>query len=495
MQIDEIHQNAKSMTTTLQAKLDNSVNSVEYLHLLTTKQLEQRNKVPLNYVEMLQKSEDGNYFALDRKSVTPTLSQERANLMGSVLALKETNILHEMEAVLLLSEYFKLIYKEHKNFAWVYYYSKNHFTVLYPYICSKDFQFSTELEKLPFYQYATPQHNADAKLFFTPLYKDAIGKGLMLTIGKPVYDGNEFMGTVDVDITLNHIDNLLAQLDNLDFKSLIYNQDHQILGSNNIISDFERSKIYKVDDYLPKEILERSETFHNIKYLDGKYVYKKQLGKSPIYFVYYIDAYIIWFQSFLMLLPLLITMILVILLLLLYRRLKYESLVLKEQSIRDHMTGAYNRRYFFDVAEKIFLKAKRIEKNIAIVMTDIDDFKIINDNYGHSAGDEAIIEMKEIFERNLRESDLFARFGGEEFCIILDDISKEDAQKLMEKIRKEFEVNVIVYGYHKFSYTVSFGIAYGMLETLEDMISLADKALYRSKENGKNIVTTYTTYS
>jgi diguanylate cyclase (GGDEF)-like protein len=162
---------------------------------------------------------------------------------------------------------------------------------------------------------------------------------------------------------------------------------------------------------------------------------------------------------------------------------------IKDMANKDFLTGAYNRRYFFDSGEAIFLKAKRKEKPIAVAMIDIDNFKNINDTYGHDVGDIAIKEIKKILDKNLRASDLMARFGGEEFCIVLEDISEEDVKKLFEKIRKDFEHNVIDANTAEIKYTVSFGIAYGLLDSLEDMVILSDAALYESKENGRNKVT------
>ncbi len=156
---------------------------------------------------------------------------------------------------------------------------------------------------------------------------------------------------------------------------------------------------------------------------------------------------------------------------------------------KDFLTGAYNRRYFFDSGETIFSKAKRKEVPIAVAMIDIDNFKKINDTYGHDVGDVAIKEIKKILDRNLRQTDLMARFGGEEFCIILEDISREDVAMLFERIRKEFEDNVIDIKDITIKYTVSFGIAFGLLDSLEDMVNLADAGLYDSKENGRNQVT------
>jgi diguanylate cyclase (GGDEF)-like protein len=162
---------------------------------------------------------------------------------------------------------------------------------------------------------------------------------------------------------------------------------------------------------------------------------------------------------------------------------------IRNMANKDFLTDAYNRRYFFESGEAIFLKAKRKDRPIAVVMLDIDLFKKINDTNGHDIGDIAIKEIKIILDKNLRVSDLIARFGGEEFCIVLEDISEENTKKLFEKIRKAFEDNVIDVDEEKIKYTVSFGIAYGVAGSLEDMVKLSDDALYDSKENGRNQVT------
>ena len=155
---------------------------------------------------------------------------------------------------------------------------------------------------------------------------------------------------------------------------------------------------------------------------------------------------------------------------------------------KDFMTGAYNRRYFFDSGNAIFLKAKRKKDSLAVAMLDIDKFKNINDTYGHDVGDIAIKEVKKILDKHLRSSDLMARFGGEEFCILLEDINEEDTKKMFDRIRQEFEDNVMDANGIKITYTVSFGIAYGIFDSLEDMVKVSDEALYHSKENGRNQV-------
>ncbi|NOR58623.1 MAG: diguanylate cyclase, partial [Sulfurimonas sp.] len=161
---------------------------------------------------------------------------------------------------------------------------------------------------------------------------------------------------------------------------------------------------------------------------------------------------------------------------------------IKDMANKDFLTGAYNRRYFFDSGESIYGKNKRKESPIAVAMIDIDKFKNINDTYGHDIGDIAIREVKKILDKNLRISDLMARFGGEEFCILLEDITLENTKLLFEKIRKKFEENVIDADGTKISYTISTGIYFGFSDSLEEMIRLSDKALYTAKESGRNRV-------
>ena len=160
----------------------------------------------------------------------------------------------------------------------------------------------------------------------------------------------------------------------------------------------------------------------------------------------------------------------------------------RDMANKDFLTGAFNRRYFFDSGEAIVLKAIRENKNVAVAMFDIDKFKNINDTYGHDIGDIAIKEVVSILNQNLRHSDLMARFGGEEFCVLLDNISKDDLITLFEKIRVSFENNILEVGDKKFGFTVSIGVYYGLNNNLEYMIKKADDGLYYCKNNGRNQV-------
>ena len=160
----------------------------------------------------------------------------------------------------------------------------------------------------------------------------------------------------------------------------------------------------------------------------------------------------------------------------------------KDLANKDFLTGSYNRRYFFESGEPIYAKAKRKEAPLVVAMIDIDKFKVINDTYGHDVGDVAIKAVKKVLDDILRNSDLMARFGGEEFCILLENITIDDTKKLFEKIRAAFESNVIKIEDLEISYTVSIGVCYGLENSLEDMIKVSDEALYDAKNSGRNRV-------
>ena len=166
--------------------------------------------------------------------------------------------------------------------------------------------------------------------------------------------------------------------------------------------------------------------------------------------------------------------------------LKNSELKLENLSVTDTLTQIHNRLFLDKVLKKQHYRLLRNDERCSIILMDIDYFKKINDRYGHLTGDKVLKELSKLIESNLRESDTFGRWGGEEFMIITPHTSKEDARVIAEKLRKIIEN-------HSFSdiehVTVSFGVTECSKEhTLDTDISLADKALYLSKQNGRNRV-------
>ncbi|WP_448516928.1 diguanylate cyclase [Pseudothermotoga sp.] len=158
------------------------------------------------------------------------------------------------------------------------------------------------------------------------------------------------------------------------------------------------------------------------------------------------------------------------------------------RSITDPLTGLYTRWYFLQRLREEFERVKRYGGNFSVVMADIDDFKKVNDTYGHRIGDEVLKFIASIMRSYTRTTDIVGRYGGEEFILILPNTDKESAALVCQKILH----GMIAMNPFDFRVTMSFGVAgYPEDEVLEpdDLVGLADKAMYTSKERGKACVT------
>ncbi|NOR40281.1 MAG: diguanylate cyclase [Gammaproteobacteria bacterium] len=171
------------------------------------------------------------------------------------------------------------------------------------------------------------------------------------------------------------------------------------------------------------------------------------------------------------------------------KRLKEKMQIL---ATRDPMTNCLNRRSFFEEYEPAFNAAINSSSQLTCIMTDIDLFKSINDNYGHGLGDEVIISVASALQDAIPLDDMVCRYGGEEFCIVLPDVNIDEATRAAELARKAIE-NSRIENQPKIRFTASFGISTIMDDSnnLSDLIDQADQALYLSKENGRNRVTTW----
>ncbi|MCB1827227.1 MAG: sensor domain-containing diguanylate cyclase [Coxiellaceae bacterium] len=163
---------------------------------------------------------------------------------------------------------------------------------------------------------------------------------------------------------------------------------------------------------------------------------------------------------------------------------------LEEQSIRDALTKAYNRRFLWEWMDSHFQQAKRDKYQIACCLFDIDFFKKINDKYGHDAGDQVLIDFVNLISTKVRGLDLVVRYGGEEFIAMIDKADEEKAMKLAGRIRSLIESSSLNHFPPK-AITCSVGVSLWDPENAVDgekLIEQADKALYQAKEAGRNCV-------
>ena len=163
---------------------------------------------------------------------------------------------------------------------------------------------------------------------------------------------------------------------------------------------------------------------------------------------------------------------------------------LEEMATTDGLTGCLNKRAFLDQLEQKLMAAQRFGRKLSVIVTDLDHFKAVNDTYGHAAGDRVLKELGGVLRRVKRETDLVARFGGEEFCVLCEETDARGARLLAERIREELENTELLTELGPLRVTASLGVATfpDNASTAADLFAQGDKALYEAKHRGRNQV-------
>lgn len=160
--------------------------------------------------------------------------------------------------------------------------------------------------------------------------------------------------------------------------------------------------------------------------------------------------------------------------------------LVEELSLTDSLLGIYNRRKFNEIIDYQFTVWRRFKEPFSLIFIDLDDFKSVNDLYGHNQGDRVLIEFTNVINKTIRDVDSFCRWGGEEFLIICPYTDVEGVQVLAQKARTELENYTFTDIGQK---TASFGVAtVNEKDTIDTLIKRADEALYKAKKLGKNRV-------
>lgn len=156
---------------------------------------------------------------------------------------------------------------------------------------------------------------------------------------------------------------------------------------------------------------------------------------------------------------------------------------------KDFLTGLFNRRYFYDDMQEYLASLEENPMPYAVAVIDVDELKNINDKYGQDSGDKILKLLAKKLIDDTKSSDIAARFGGGEFCVLLKNVSQEDAVKFFVGLRAAIAANPINIKNESVKISVSIGVTFGKSDySVDEILELADEALYRAKENGKNRV-------
>ena len=156
----------------------------------------------------------------------------------------------------------------------------------------------------------------------------------------------------------------------------------------------------------------------------------------------------------------------------------------------DHLTGALNRSAVDVRGKRVLRRALQCHRSVSIIMLDADHFKLINDRYGHPAGDEVLRHLARLLTAQLRPDDFLARYGGEEFALVLDGLKLPEALVVAERLRRLVEAGSVAVDSHCIQYTVSMGVASTdeCGYDLTRLIGSSDRAMYQAKAAGRNRV-------
>lgn len=159
----------------------------------------------------------------------------------------------------------------------------------------------------------------------------------------------------------------------------------------------------------------------------------------------------------------------------------------KELARTDALTGVANRRYFFELANMEINRARRYKHPFTVVWIDLDNFKAVNDHFGHSTGDALLRSVANTLQKNIRATDMVARLGGDEFAILLPETGPEPAEVITHKIQK---VNLDTMEKNEWPVTFSIGVVTFVSppSTVDEMLKISDGVMYRAKKNGKNAI-------
>lgn len=162
-----------------------------------------------------------------------------------------------------------------------------------------------------------------------------------------------------------------------------------------------------------------------------------------------------------------------------------------DAATKDGLTGIYNKKFFAEQLQKDFSYALRHNEITSLIVFDIDHFKKINDTFGHQAGDMVLRQLAKVVSNALRNEDLFARIGGEEFAVVLRQVDEKRAHVLAERVRRTVEVNKFMWGNTRIRVTISLGVATLRRANFRDaneLVHAADEFLYKAKRSGRNRV-------
>ncbi len=293
---------------------------------------------------MVHQVSDKDYYAIDGDYNQDFDIRYRTNLTGYG-DLKAKNIdSNELCMALSLNRFFNTISNQIKDSAWIYYTSKTGFINLFPYVHSDIFHLKKGDMLKECYTYGTPAFNPNKEYYWTPLYVDAGGLGLMVSLGKPLYVNGDFKGVVAFDMTLEHLKDLLKKFKGGFAKACLVNKENELLSTVGI-SPVSTKKVTRASTVLSKEILALANTHKTLASMGDYFVYKKRLTNAPWEFIDYFDKSVMYKDVFFKVLAGILIFIFI-----LFARVLVEKIIATQKEL-EHLNNTLEEKVQAKIAE------------------------------------------------------------------------------------------------------------------------------------------------
>lgn len=325
-------------------------------------------------------------------------------------------------------------------------------------------------------------------------FNKLVGPSLIMFINHKIYDDDFHMiGATGVGLQTSYINDMLKYFrQRYHFSVYFINDSGKVVISEAGVNKLKQlSDVPELKKLIPDITSKERQLFEYAQSGESHLLTTKYIEELDIYLL--VDAKVENFTQsvreafyFNIVISLLITLIITIIVLLYVRKIHSKLHALASD---DHLTGLPNRRTFSSKLEQYILLNARYQQNLTLIFVDVDDFKMINDTQGHDVGDNVLTHIASKLKSTIRHTDFIARWGGEEFIILLIDTQPQDAKLIAEELRHNIEGSASLFQYAKQKITISLGVTQANdNDDADSLFKRVDDALYQAKTTGKNRV-------
>ena len=378
----------------------------------------------------------------------------------------------QLQATLLLNQ----------DAVWLYYLSARNFIYVAPQVAVASLHFTPQFYLRPYWQQASPQRNPVRRPIVAGPYRDAGGKGDIITIAQPVYVAERFLGLVGMDLQTRTLGSLL-RVGRASGETLLISENDHLMARSDDGSDDQ-----------PERPPLSSRLGQWVDDGNGSLWLREEVVPAEMWIAHRLPVLQLYWQAALESSGVLLTLLLLCALILMAQRLAGLLRQMSNLTFHDELTNLPNRRLLEDRLQQAIIQADRDSRRVALLFIDLDKFKPVNDRHGHKTGDWLLQQISARMQNTLRDTDTVARVGGDEFVVVLPGTpSVEAAVSVAEKLRRALEQPCQHPQAGPLDISASIGVAFypDHARSAGELLRFGDEAMYQAKKTGRNTVVVF----